>query len=137
MEIECRVKLDDPARIRIILGEWNVKLCDKEKQDDFIFKEKGKERAIQKPVSFILRIRKTDKKTLLTFKALTLTPGVWKEHEVDVSDAEVTERILTALGFVKVLEMHKERERGTLSGIAFCLDRIEKLGGFSWGGGYW
>src|SRR3989338_7241608 len=116
MEIECRVKLDDPAHIRTTLREWGVQFVGKEKQDDLIFKRKGEEMAVQKPGSFILRIRKTDKKTLLTFKALTLNPGVWEEHEVDVSDAEVIEQILTALGFVNVLELHKERERGTLEG---------------------
>lgn len=130
MEIECRVKIDDVTETKRKLLGLGVRFFGKETQNDAILKEKGKEDVAQKPGSFVLRIRTTDKKTFLTFKALTAASGVWEEHEVEVNDASLAEQILTSLGFVRVLEMHKIRERGTFNGMALCLDRIKELGDF-------
>jgi len=130
MEIEARVKVENLELLRSKLKELGAQFGRKEKQSDVIFKPKGQEQVVQKAGSYILRIRKTDSKTIFTFKALTEVAGSWVEHELEISSAEEMEKIILALGFVNSLEVHKEREHAQLGELNLCLDRVKELGDY-------
>lgn len=128
MEIEVRVKVDSLERVKLELVKLGALFSYKESQEDFIFKREEDLRAVQKAGSFLVRIRKTDTSAKFTFKALTETAGSWIEHETKISDPSEMREILLNIGFVEALQMHKEREHGSIEDINICLDSIKELG---------
>jgi adenylate cyclase class 2 len=75
----------------------------------------------------LLRLRQ-DKKTTLTFKS---TPSedsrefkIFNELEVEISDFDTMDRILTAVGFQAVQRYEKWRETMILDQTKFCLDTM-------------
>ena len=130
MEIEARVRVDSLDHIKLELVKLGAMFSHKETQDDVIYKRKEDLNAVQRAGSFILRIRKTDINSKLTFKALTETAGSWVEHETKVSNPKDMKAILGKIGFVNALEVQKKREHGKLGEINICLDSIEGLGDY-------
>ena len=76
----------------------------------------------------LLRLRKVDQKTTLTFKTKPDIGDsefkVVKELEVEVSDFEIMLSILHALGFRKSQIYEKYRETLTIGGTKLCVDRM-------------
>lgn len=73
----------------------------------------------------VLRLRRADEKTILTFKGRARFEGGLKrrpESETMVSDAAATEAILEGLGFRRRFRYEKEREEWTLPGCVIALD---------------
>jgi adenylate cyclase class 2 len=75
----------------------------------------------------LLRLRQ-DKKTTLTFKSTPAADSrefkIFNELEVEISDFETMDRILTAVGFQAVQRYEKWRETMILKQIIFCLDTM-------------
>lgn len=76
----------------------------------------------------ILRIRKSSKGNFLTFKALTDKKGVWDEHEIQISDPEVTRQILLKTRFVENIVIVKKRIRGNIDNMEICVDDLNVIG---------
>lgn len=75
----------------------------------------------------LLRLRQ-DKKALLTFKSKAATESrdfkIFQELEVEVSDFETMDRILTRVGLQAVQRYEKWREQMVLGSTAFYLDTM-------------
>jgi adenylate cyclase class 2 len=75
----------------------------------------------------ILRLRKTDTKTLLTYKEAYGTNGHIKqkiEYETEVGNVEQTERIIEALGYRLSLIYEKRRKTFHLGKVEIVLDEL-------------
>ena len=77
-----------------------------------------------------LRLREQGSRIILTYKGKKLDPQskTRREIEVDVNDRDRAEEILLALGFVKTMDIIKERRIYHYKGAEVCLDRVEGLG---------
>jgi adenylate cyclase class 2 len=75
----------------------------------------------------LLRLRQ-DKKATLTFKSKPAADSrefkIFNELEVEISDFDTMDRILTAIGFQAVQRYEKWRETMILGQIIFCLDTM-------------
>ena len=75
----------------------------------------------------LLRLRQ-DKRTMLTFKSTPAADSrefkIFNELEVEVSDFETMDRILTTIGFQAVQRYEKWRETMVLNQTIFCLDTM-------------
>ncbi len=73
----------------------------------------------------VLRVRKTQDKTILTYKKSLQSEFDTKrqiEHETEVSSAEEIEKIIENLGFTKVLIYEKRRKTWTFRAVEIVLD---------------
>lgn len=75
----------------------------------------------------ILRIRKTQNKTILTYKKRIRNEFAVKrqiEHETEVSDFEAIEKIVESLGLIKNLVYEKRRRTWKLKNTEIVLDEL-------------
>lgn len=75
----------------------------------------------------VLRLRKTESKTLLTYKQPIGTSGHVKqkiEYETEVSNVEQTEKIIAALGYQLSLVYEKRRKTFHLGEVEIVLDEL-------------
>ena len=75
----------------------------------------------------VLRIRKTQDKTILTYKRWIPNEFNIKqqiEHETEVVDADELEKIIENLGFVKVLVYEKRRKTWHFRAVEIVLDEL-------------
>jgi adenylate cyclase, class 2 len=72
----------------------------------------------------VLRIRKEEEKTELTYKKVSVTKGakVAEEYSVEVSDFETTKKILESLGLEATENMRKHRISYLLNNTRFDID---------------
>jgi len=79
----------------------------------------------------VLRLRKEEEKTELTYKKVSVTQGakVAEEYSVEVSDFEAAKRILESLGLKVTEKMQKHRISYLFSNARFDIDRY--LDGYS------
>ena len=130
MEVEAKLKIENPEEVKKRLIEMGVVFSEKEQHHDSYFIRKGEEKSTRKPGDFLLRIRDTGNKRFLTFKGLTDQVGAWEEYEVEINDPEEMKKILRRIGFTTLFIITKEREPGTLDGFEVNLDNVEGLGHF-------
>jgi adenylate cyclase, class 2 len=73
----------------------------------------------------VLRLRKEEEKTELTFKQVNVTQvaKVAEEYSVEVSDFEITKKILECLGLQTTENMQKHRVSYLLNNTRFDIDR--------------
>jgi len=129
-EIEMKAQLKNPDLIRKKLKELGAKYLGKEKQlnltfDSPYFKnvERGK----------FLRLRRTEKNTILTFKGNEESGSdakIREEIEVQVDSFDDMLNILTLLGFVIKFKFEKKREIYSFEGAEVVIDEFPKLGWF-------
>jgi len=75
----------------------------------------------------VLRLRKTDLKTTLTYKEKTGIAGEFKhqiEFETVVSDVEATENIIQRLGYTLAVVYEKHRKAWKLGNVEVVLDEV-------------
>ena len=75
----------------------------------------------------VLRLRKTEEKTLLTYKEKVGFNGEFKqqiEHETVVADVDATEAIIEKLGYVLAIVYEKHRKAWHLGGAEVVLDEL-------------
>ena len=75
----------------------------------------------------VLRLRKIDRKTILTYKRKIQTQfGIKQhtEHETEVADAEAMENIIKALGFELGMIYEKRRKTWRLQNVEIVLDEL-------------
>ena len=128
-EIEVKVKIESVEAVKKKLEGIGVKWEKAKTQVDSYFRLKDLVNAVQKPGSYILRIRR-DAKNFFTLKALTDRRGVWDEYETGISDPDQLEKILTKIGFVNVLTLHKIRTSGKYKDLSLEIDEIKELANY-------
>jgi predicted adenylyl cyclase CyaB len=102
------------------------------RQTDHYFKKKGYEHEFYCLGSFIVRLRLSDGKSVMTYKAMTCDPGVWDEYEFKVGN-EVKKMIMFMddIGFKKICTLEKHRiEFNMKDDMKIILDDIKGLGYF-------
>jgi adenylate cyclase class 2 len=130
VEIEVKARVSDLDKLAKKLEKLGARFEEEEHQDDFYFKEKGKEREVQRAGSILLRIRHSGRGNFFTLKGLTERVGCWEEYETEVGDADETRKILERMGYSEVLQINKKRRKGELDGFELCLDRVKQLGNY-------
>ncbi len=127
-EVEIKIKLPDPSRAEDLLKAAGCILGSPTHQRDIIY--------INYPRPFIefqtgdifLRIRRTSKSAVLTFKQGEEMASV--EHETTIENPDAMHSMLLALGFRPEVEVSKTRRKGTLKNYEVCVDEVEGLGSF-------
>lgn len=79
------------------------------------------------PNNSVLRLRKTDSKTVLTYKEKVVTDGKFKhqiEFETEVSDVDATESIIQKLGYKLSVVYEKHRKAWQLKNVEVVLDEL-------------
>ena len=75
----------------------------------------------------VLRLRKTESRTILTYKEKVQTEGSFKhqiEHETEVSDVNATENIIESLGYKLSLVYEKHRKAWHFENVEVVLDEL-------------
>ncbi len=129
MEIEVKVKLDSDEKLKKSIEKLGAAWSATKTQVDAYYKYHTQVDEIEKPGSFILRVRR-DAKNKVTYKAFTDRRGVWEEYETVIEDPEAMEKILQKTGFVNVLTLHKKRTSAKYQQFSLEIDEIEELGNF-------
>lgn len=122
-EIEVKVPVDLQEAQRKI-KEKGGKFRKKVNQKDLYFKTSDEEKEI-------LRVRKTDGKTILGYKEIEKSDkSVFNELEVEVIDSDKMIDILDNLGFDEKVEIQKDRWYYDLDGVTLELNDIKDLGSY-------
>ena len=122
-EIEVKVPVDLQEAQRKI-KEKGGKFRKKVNQKDLYFKTSDEEKEI-------LRVRKTDGKTILGYKKIEKSDNsVFNELEVEVIDSDKMIDILDNLGFEEKVEIQKDRWYYDLDGVTLELNDIKDLGSY-------
>jgi adenylate cyclase, class 2 len=124
LEIEVKFFLTDPTTVRKKILQLGAQNLGRFFEVNFRFEDKEKN-LIKK--NALLRLRK-DNRATLTYKSEPEIDDVdfkiFRELEVEVSDFDVMESILTSLGFCSEQVYEKWRETFVLQNIHFCLDTM-------------
>ena len=124
IETEKKYRLTERRRETILknLKEIKAEFVGADFEENIIFQE---ETFSENPP--ILRIRKTEKKTVLTFKKRIQNEFAVKqqiEHETDIGDADAAEKIIENVGFIKSLVYEKRRETWRFRQVEIVLDEL-------------
>jgi len=106
------------------IKENGGKFRKKVNQTDLYFKTSDEEKEI-------LRVRKTDGKTILGYKEIEKSDNsVFNELEVEVIDSDKIIEILDNLGFEEKVKIQKDRCYYDLDGVTLELNDIKDLGSY-------
>ena len=124
IEIEKKYRLDEKRRAEIleILKEFGATNAGEQFEENTIYGG-----GVLDAQGSVLRVRRTDSKTLLTYKRRTADQTAYKkqiEYETEVKDADAVEKIIDALEFKKVLIYEKRRRTFHLKNAEIVLDEL-------------
>ncbi len=127
IEIEIKFKVEDPIKICNLLVRCGAKQYPKEREVDFSFDTY--DRLLSRQAK-LLRLRKTDKETLLTFKGPIIASRFKKREEINIrlDDFKRTQDLLNQIGFVGSFTKEKIRQRFSLKDTEVYLDRLPFIG---------
>lgn len=128
-EIEVKVKIENISGLKKKLEEKGVVWGKPRIQVDKYYRLKKLLHEVQKPGSYIIRIRE-EEKAFLTLKGLTERYGVWDELETEISKPDQLEKILERIGYVNVVTLHKRRTSGKYGKFSLEIDEIKELGDY-------
>jgi len=129
MEIELRVKIKNPEKIKKKLKEMGVRYLGTKIEKDQYFS--SQELCKKLGYSFLLRIRKRGKEKILTVKAAKRKlDGVWEEVETKIKEPRVFIEMFSLIGLERVINIEKKRESFQLDKIRINLDKFKKWGNF-------
>jgi adenylate cyclase class 2 len=133
IEIEAKLKVEELGEIAERLSKLGAEYLGEWVQRDVYFDSldsslRNSDRGLR------LRRQKTSgsEKTFLAYKGAREDDKFKKraEVEIEVSDIDLTERLLGSIGFGKVLTFEKKRRVWRFGGCEVCLDELPLLGGF-------
>jgi adenylate cyclase class 2 len=120
IEREIKYLVDDFNPFREKLAGLGGEIGPSFFEDNIVFDD---ERESLKREEKLLRLRKSDTVTITFKKPVDRTHfKIMEEYEIEVSDFEEAERIITSLGFRKVFRYQKRREVFTLYNTHILLD---------------
>jgi adenylate cyclase class 2 len=133
IEIEAKLKVDSLAEIEHKLTELGAEFQAEQLQTDYFFVDTN---ATLTTTDQCLRLRQQlvagSEKYFLTYKGAKEKSNFKKrqEIEVEIKDAESAQKLLSALGYEKVLVVEKIRRLWQLGRCAVALDQLSLLGDF-------
>ncbi|CAN5353074.1 hypothetical protein BH10ACI1_BH10ACI1_30880 [soil metagenome] len=124
IETEKKYRLSEAQRLFVLdaLREFGAEFVGEDFEENSIYRG-----GILIETNAILRIRKTQAKTILTYKKSTHNEFNIKqriEYETEVSNAAELEKIIDSLGFVKVLVYEKWRKTWHFRAVEIVLDEL-------------
>ncbi|MHC4425537.1 MAG: class IV adenylate cyclase [Planctomycetota bacterium] len=132
-EIEAKLKVDSLTEIENKLAELGAKFLAEQLQADNHFDDAN---ATLTKSHRCLRLRRQQasgsEKFLLTYKGAKEKSNFKKrqEIEIEIKDADSTEKLLLALGYERVSVVEKKRRLWQLAGCEVALDNLPLLGDF-------
>lgn len=127
IEVEIKVKANNPESIRKRIAELNGSFIALEKQFDIYFNHPCRDFG---KTDEALRLRKVNGKVELTYKGKKIDAVTKSREELtaEADDFESVRKILMRLGFSQVREVVKEREVYSLGEYLVMIDSVEGLG---------
>lgn len=124
IEIEKKYRLDKKRLVELTgkLGDLNATFTYETFEENYLHRG-----GVLDELGAVLRLRKTDQKTTLTYKEKTGIEGEFKhqiEFETIVSDVEATENIIQKLGYKLALVYEKHRKTWHLGNVEVVLDEL-------------
>lgn len=132
-EIEAKLKVDSLQSIERQLQELGAQFVEQQHQIDYYFDdEKSSFAKGDKCLRLRLQSIENDETTFLTYKGPKQKDNFKKrlEIEIQVTDVESAENLLSALGYNKKLVIEKERKIWQLCSCIVALDNLPSLGCF-------
>ena len=132
-EIEAKLKVRSLPEIERRLGELGADFLAEQQQTDYHLDDAN---ATLTTSDRCLRLRRQivdgNESFFLTYKGAKEKSNLKKRQEVEikVADVDAAEKLLSALGYEKVLVVEKERRLWQLGGCEVALDRLPLLGDF-------
>jgi len=132
-EIEAKLKLDSLEEVKSKLAELSAEFLAEQLQKDYYFDDANSELT---KTDKCLRLRRQltgdNVKVSLTYKGAK-EKGRFKrrqEIEIEVADLDSAAKLLSALGYEKVLVIEKKRRTWQLDECSVALDELPLLGDF-------
>ena len=133
IEIEAKLKVDSLPEIERKLTELGADFQAEQLQTDFLFDDAN---AALTTADRCLRLRRQSvdgsANFILTYKGAKEKSNFKKrqEIEIEIMDAESAQKLLSALGYEKVLVVEKKRRLWQLGRCEVALDQLPLLGDF-------
>ena len=133
IEIEAKLKVDSLAEVEQKLAELGAEFLAEQLQTDYLFDDAN---AAMTTTDRCLRLRRQSvagsERFFLTYKGAKEKSDFKKRQEIEIEiiEAESTQKLLSALGYEKVLVVEKKRRLWQLGGCSVALDRLPLLGAF-------
>ena len=130
IEIEVKVRVREPERIKQDLGILGSKFLKKEYQEDTYFKSPFRS---YEETGEILRVRKQNTGSdVVTFKGARLESEIEARDEIDVNIESSSKfiKLLKKLGYEPWITVEKEREVYQHDKFTVSLDKVKDLGYF-------
>lgn len=132
-EIEAKLKVDSLPEIENKLSKLDAEFVAEQLQTDTHFDDSN-ETLTNTDQCLRLRRQVIDSETrfFLTYKGAKEKSNYKKrqEIEIEISDADSTEKLLSALGYERKLSVEKKRSLWKFGGCEIALDRLQMLGDF-------
>lgn len=124
IEIEKKYKLDKKRMIELAakLIEIKAKFLYETFEENYLHKG-----GVLDDRMAVLRLRKSDRQTLLTYKEKTGVEGEFKhqiEFETEVADVDATEAIIEKLGYTLAIVYEKHRKAWQFGDVEVVLDEL-------------
>ena len=132
-EIEAKLKVDSLPEIECKLGELSAEFLAEQLQTDYLFDDAN---SALITTDRCLRLRRQlvagSEKYFLTYKGAKEKSNFKKRQEIEIEiiEAESTQKLLSALGYEKVMVVEKKRRLWQLGGCSIALDQLPLLGAF-------
>jgi len=132
-EIEAKLKVDSLQEVKRKLDELGAEFQEEQLQTDYHFDDAS---AALTNTDRCLRVRRqtvgNSKRFFLTYKGAKEESNFKKrqEIEIEIKDADSAQKLLSALGYEKVLVVEKKRRLWRLGDCEISLDRLPLLGNF-------
>lgn len=132
-EIEAKLKVDSLQEIERKLAELGAEFLAEQLQTDYHFDDANSELT---KTDRCLRLRRqmvgSSERFFLTYKGAKEESNFKKrqEIEIEIKDADSVQKLLSALGYEKVLVVEKRRRLWRLGDCEVALDRLPLLGNF-------
>jgi adenylate cyclase class 2 len=132
-ETETKLKVESLQRVERKLTELDAQFLAVQVQRDYYFDDP---QGTLTKTDRCLRLRRelvgSSEKLFLTYKGAKIRDSFKKRQEVEleVKDADLAEKLLSALGYEKILAFEKKRRSWRLGECEVALDELPLLGGF-------
>ena len=132
-EIEAKLKVGSLQEIIARLAELGAEFLEEQLQTDYYFDDAN---TTLTKADRCLRLRQQlvgqNERIFLTYKGAKEKDNFKKrqEIEIEIKDADSTEKLLSVLGYEKVLVFEKKRRVWRLGGCEVALDELPLLGSF-------
>ena len=129
-EIEVKAKIADIKYVREKLEKLGCVFSEPVRQEDSIYSLPDVPFEVFKPDINLLRIRKENGKIIFTLKRPQKNEQDALEHETEIQNGEEMAAAIELLGFKKMVEVKKTRQKAKYNNYTICLDEVEGPGQF-------